>query len=139
MTETAPLPEEEIAETLGDLSQQTRNLVRREIQTARTEILEGAKQAAPALAGFLAAGLCAALGLASAYRWTLRILERRMSPAGAAFFAMLAYGGASLAVGYSAWNSREDLPRLLPTKTAQATVAGAQQAVTETRSQQPPS
>jgi hypothetical protein len=134
VTDAAQSPEEEIAGTIGDLSQQTRNLVRREIDSARMEMLEGVKAGAPVVVGFLAAGLSATLALASAYQWTLRILERRMSPAGAAFTASVAYGGVSVALATSAWKKRDKLDRLFPTRTAQATVAGARQAATDTPS-----
>jgi hypothetical protein len=58
MSHAAATPEEEIAGTLGDLSQQTRNLVRREIESARLEMLEGAKRGAPVIVSAMAAGVC---------------------------------------------------------------------------------
>ena len=83
MTETPKSPQAGIAEALGDLSEQTRILVRREIDAAQREMWEKAKESAPALALLGAAGTLGLLAAASAYRLTLRLLERRLSPASA--------------------------------------------------------
>ncbi len=131
MTDIQPTPEEELAGAIGELSQQTRNLVRREINVARLEMVEGIKQDAPVLAQFETAALFGVLALGSAYRLSLRILERRLSPGGAALAATVGYGGLSLGLALAAWSRRDQLQQLIPSRTVRATVEGAKQAATE--------
>ena len=50
MTEARESPQASIAEALGDLSEQTRILVRREIDAAQREMWDKTKESAPALA-----------------------------------------------------------------------------------------
>lgn len=114
-------PQEGVAEALDDLGQQTRHLVRAEVQAARQEMWDRARQSAPTLAlGGAAAvlGLCAG---ASSYRLSLRILERLTSPGAAAFLATAGYGAAAAWAGLGAARRLRELPVPLPVDTARTT------------------
>jgi hypothetical protein len=120
---TEQTPQEGIAHALGDLSEQTRSLVRQEIDAAERELWEKALAAAPAVAlGGIAAG-CALLAAASAYRWSLRLLERAVSPPAAALLATVGYGAAAGVAGAAAYRRFRAAPAPLPTETAAHTVS----------------
>jgi hypothetical protein len=127
MTETPETPQAGIAEALGDLSDQTRVLVRHEVEAAQREMLEKAKASAPALALLVAAGALGLLAAASSYRLSLRLLETRLSPPAAALAATLGYGGAAACVAVLAAREMRELPPLFPAATARQ----AREAVTE--------
>jgi hypothetical protein len=113
-------PEEGLAEAIGDLTDQTRALVQREVDAARTEMWEKARASAPALALL---GVSAALGLgaaASGYRWTMRFFEKMMPPAAAAAFGTTIYGIGAAVAGALAAQRLRDLPMPVPTRAVQA-------------------
>lgn len=118
MTETPESPQAGIAEALGDLSEQTRILVRREIDTAQREMWEKAKESAPALALLGAAGALGLLASASAYRLTLRLLEKQLSPASAAFAAAVFYGAGAAGAAVAGGRRLRELPSPFPAETA---------------------
>lgn len=110
-----------VTEALGDLGEQTKTLVRAELDAVRAEMWDKAKAGAPALAlggAAVTLGLCAG---ASTYRLSLRVLERMMSPTGAALLATLGYSGAAAYAAVAAARRLRDLPPPLPTETARRT------------------
>lgn len=138
MTETnrnvqSETPEAGVAGSLHDLSEQTRRLVRQEIDAAQQEMWDKAKASAPALG---AAALAGALGLfaaASGYRFTLRVLEAAMPRPMAALLATVGYGvGAAGAASYAVGRFRE-LPPLLPSETARQAGAAVAETAREAR------
>jgi hypothetical protein len=121
-------PQAGIADALSDLTEQTRILVRREVESAQREMLGKARASAP-VAGLLAAtGLLGLLASASAYRLGLRLLEKVLPPAVAALVATVGYGGAAGATAVVAARKMRELPSPFPTETVKD--AGA--AVAET-------
>lgn len=95
MTDAQQSPQSAIADSLGQLSDQTGVLVREEIHKAQQEMWEKATLAAPALGMLGAAAICGILTVASSYRLTLRVLERWMGPAAASVVAVGGYGSAA--------------------------------------------
>jgi hypothetical protein len=125
-------PENGIAETLHDLSDQTRVLVRHEVNSALREMWQKAKPSGPAVGLLAASGALAAFAVASSYRLSLRLLEKRLSPAAAAAAATLGYGVAAAGAGVLGVRLLRRAPLPLPTETAQQ----AKQAVTEVNREQ---
>jgi len=81
VTEPEQTPQAGIADALGNLSEQTRLLVRREIDSAQRELWGKVKASAPAATLVATAGVLAVLATASAYRCSLRLLEKGLPPA----------------------------------------------------------
>jgi hypothetical protein len=123
VTETSPsqAPQEGIAEALHDLSDHTAALARREVNSALREMWDKARQGGPAVALFAASGVLALFATASAYRLSLRLLEKRLSPAAAAFAAASGYGTAAAVAGVLGYLRLRQAPLPLPTETAQET------------------
>lgn len=86
-------PQAGIADAFGQLSEQTAALVRQEIDSARREITEKAIALAASGAMLGGAAVLGVFAAASAHRWLVKLLEKGMSPAMAAFTATLLYGG----------------------------------------------
>src|SRR5579884_1060069 len=87
MSEAQQDPVEGVSHALNDLSEQTRLLVRQEVQAAREEVVERLRAAAPGVGLAAVAGVLGMTAAASAYRWFLRLLEKMLPPATAAFVA----------------------------------------------------
>jgi Putative Actinobacterial Holin-X, holin superfamily III len=123
MTESSPTesprtPQAGIADALSDLTEQTRNLVRREVEAAQREMFGKAKASVP-VAGLLAAtGVLGLLAAASSYRLGLRLLEKVLPPATAALVATVAYGGGAGFAAVVAVRKIHKLPPPFPTETA---------------------
>jgi hypothetical protein len=79
--ETPHTPQAGIAKALTDLSDQSRVLVKSEIDSPLRETWEKARRSGPPAALAAASGALALLAAASAYRLTLRLLEERLPPA----------------------------------------------------------
>lgn len=124
VSETSQAPQDGIAEALHDLSEHTTALARREVNSALREMWDKAKQGGPAAAFLAAAGVLTLCSAASAYRLSLRLLEKRLSPAGAAFAATAGYGAAAVVAGALGYDRLRKTPLPLPTETVQET-AGA--------------
>ncbi len=96
MTEYAPTPEERgqrIGETFGELSEQIAMLVREELERARDEMVDRAREAGKA-GGFLA--VSAVFGIAAvgaALSLPALLLKRASSPEAAATVTAAIYGG----------------------------------------------
>jgi hypothetical protein len=124
-------PQAGIAGALTDLSEQTRVLVRDEITAAQRETWSKLTATAPALGLLGGAGVLGLAATASAYRASLRLLERWLPPAGAALVATALYGGGAAAAGYAGLTELRRLPVPFPTDA----VAHAGAAVEETASE----
>lgn len=116
--ETPPTPQVGMAQAVGDLSEQARRLVRQELGVAEREIRDKVTEIAPALALGAAAGGLGLLAAASAYRLSLRFVEKRLPPAAAAFAATLGYGGAAAGAAVLAARRIRRMPPLFPVGTA---------------------
>jgi Putative Actinobacterial Holin-X, holin superfamily III len=128
VTERPDTPEGGIAAAVSDLSDQTRLLVRREIDAAVQEMWTKAKRSAPAVVLTGASAGLLLLSAACAYQFSLRLLERRLSPASAAMAAAAAYGAAGAFTGVLGIRQLRNAQLPLPTRTMQQTTA----AVTDT-------
>lgn len=122
---TTQTPQAGVAQAVGDLSDQTRRLVRQEITIAQREIRDKAAEGAPALALAAAAGVLGLAAGASAYRLTLRLLERRLPPDVAALAAAFGYGAAAGGAAALAVARIRRLPPLLPETASRASQAMA--------------
>jgi hypothetical protein len=96
------MPPEGIAEALHDLSDHTAALARRKVDSALRETWNKARQSGPPAALLAASGVLALFATVSAYRLSLRLLEKRVSPAVAALAATSGYGAAAAASGETA-------------------------------------
>ena len=116
--ETPPTPQDGMAQAVGDLSEQTRRLVRQELDAAQQEIRDKVTEIAPALALAAAAGGFGLLAAASAYRLSLRLFEKGLPPAAAAFAATIGYGAAAAGAAVLAARRIRSMPPLFPVGTA---------------------
>jgi Putative Actinobacterial Holin-X, holin superfamily III len=133
MSETPQTPQEGIADALGDLSEQTRVLVRREVDAAQREMWAKAKAAAPALALTAASGALGLFAAAAVYRLSVRLLEKGLPPATAAFLAAVVYGAGAAGTAIVAIRQLGELPPLFPAETAQETGTIIAETAAETR------
>lgn len=138
MTETSQAPQEGIAEALQDLSDHTTALARREVRSAVRETWEKARQGGPAVALLGAAGLLTLFATVSAYRLSLRLLEKRLSPAAAALTATVGYGAAAAVAGVQGYARLRKIPLPLPTQTAQEAAEAVTEADSRSRRDQQP-
>jgi hypothetical protein len=118
MTENPQEAQEGIADALQDLSQNSRALVRQEISAAQHEMLDKAKEAAPAVTMLAAAAMLGLLATAASYRATVRLLEKFLPPVPAALTAAAGYGAGAAYTGVLGARKIRQLPPLLPTRTA---------------------
>lgn len=123
-TENSRTPQEGIAEALHDLSDHTAALARREVDSALRETWNKARQSGPPAALLAASGVLALFATVSAYRLSLRLLEKRLSPAAAALAATSGYGAAAAVAGVLGYTRLRQAPLPLPAETARET-AGA--------------
>ena len=137
-TETSRAPQEGIAEALHDLSDHTAALARREVNSALREMWDKARQGGPAAALLAARGVLALFATVSAYRLSLRLLEKRLSPAGAACVATGGYGAAAAAAGVLGYTRLRKAPLPLPAETARETAGAVAEADTRSRREQEP-
>ena len=99
MSETPQKAQKGAADAARGLPDKTSALVRREIAAAQREMLAKAMAARGALSLLGAAGFFGVLSAAATYRLTVRLLEKRLSPATAASVAAAGYGVAAGAAG----------------------------------------
>jgi hypothetical protein len=116
--QTQQTPQAGIAGALHDLSEQSQALARHEIGAAVQEVWQKAKQEAPAVALLAAAGVLGLFAAASSFRLSLRLLERRLSPAAAAFVATAGYGAGAVSAGVIGVRRIRQLPAPVPSETA---------------------
>lgn len=127
-------PQAGIADAFTELSEQTGLLVRQEIDNARREMWDKLVTSAPAI-GLL--GASSALGLlaaASSYRLSLRLLEKWMPPATAAFVATALYGGGAAYAVVEGLRRLRELPAPFPTETVREVGSLAEETAAEARS-----
>lgn len=125
---TSPSPQAGIADAFGQLSEQTAELVREELAAAQREMWAKGRQIAPGIALVGAAGLFGIFATASAYRFSLRLLEKLLPPSVAAFVAMSASAAGAVAAAVAGVGRIRTAPVPLPTTTARS----AAQTVKET-------
>jgi hypothetical protein len=129
--ENPQTPQAGVAEALNNLSDQTRGLVQSEIDSALRETWEKAKRSGPPAALLAAGGVLSLFAMASAYRLSLRLLEKRLSPAGAAFAATVGYGAAAACAGVAGIRALREAPLPLPTQTAREASGAVADAVNQ--------
>jgi hypothetical protein len=122
-TGTPRAPQEGIAEALHDLSDHTAALARREVNSAFREMWDKARQGGPAVGLLAASGVLTLFTAVSAYRLSLRLLEKRLSPAAAALAATGGYGAAAAGAGVFGYIRLRQAPLPLPTETARETAS----------------
>jgi hypothetical protein len=133
MTQKTQTPGEGVADALGGLSEQTRRLVRHEIDAARHEMWSKAKAATPALALLAATGTFTLFAAAALYRSSLRLLEKKLPHATAAMLATAGYGAAAACTAAASIRALRDLPSPFPAETVRQTEAGIAEAAAEDR------
>jgi Putative Actinobacterial Holin-X, holin superfamily III len=117
MTDTHDSSQAGFADAVQDLSEQTRQLVRREIASALRETAGKARQSIPAAALLASAAVLGAFTVASSYRLSLRLLERWLSPAAAATVATAGYGTGAACAAMAAVQQMRHLPLPFPAET----------------------
>jgi hypothetical protein len=119
MTESPETAQAGMADALHDLSENSRVLVRHEINAAQREMWDKAKESAPAFGLVAVAGALGLFAAAASYRLTLRLFEKVLPPVPAAFIAATAFGTGAAYTATVAARQLRNLPPLLPTGTAQ--------------------
>ncbi|HEX8005022.1 MAG TPA: phage holin family protein [Trebonia sp.] len=121
MAETPRAAQSGVTDALHDLSENSRTLVRTEVEAAQREMWAKAKESAPTFALLGAAAFLGLLSAAASYRLSLRLLEKLLPPTAAALIAAAGYGaGAGCAARLGLRRLRE-MPPLFPTETARRT------------------
>lgn len=128
MSESERAAQAGVADAIGQLSEQTRVLVRREIEAVQREMLDRGRQAGPGIALAAAAAVFSLLAGASAYRWSLRLLEKVLPPASAAFVSMTLCGAAAGGAAVAGARRLRTAPAPVPVDTAAVTGAAARAA-----------
>jgi hypothetical protein len=138
MTETPQSPQAGIADAVRDLSDNSRLLVRREIDAAEREMWRKAKDGAPAFGLLAASSALGLLAAASSYRLTLRLLEKVLPPVSAALTAAAGYGAGAVCTAVLAARRLRDLPPFFPTETARQAGEAITDTAAQTRGDSPP-
>jgi hypothetical protein len=121
MTETSEQAQAGVADALHDLSDNSRALVRHEIAAAQREMLGKAKRALPALGLLAAAAFFGTLSAAASFRLSVRLLEKSLPPATAAFVATAGYGAAAGAAAAMGIQRLQAVQPLFPAETTRDT------------------
>lgn len=121
MSETPQQAQAGVADALRDLSDNSRALVRHEIAAAQQEMWDKAKEALPAAGLLAAAAFFGVLSAAASFRLSIRLLEKSLPPAAAAFTATAGYAVAAGAAGAMGIQRLRKIPSLLPVQTARDT------------------
>jgi hypothetical protein len=121
MTETPDEAQAGVSNALHDLSENSRTLVRHEVDAAQREMWAKVKEGTPAFALLGAAGFLGLLSAAASYRLSLRLLEKLLPPVPAALVAAAGYGAGTGFAAVFGLRRLRDVPPLLPTETARQT------------------
>lgn len=135
MTESTP--GSNTADLLQALSADVAALVRQEFRRAQDELAAKGKQAGKAGTLLGAAGVLGALAIGTSSAAFVRLLEKRLSPTGAAVVATLLYAGGAAALGNAALAEFKRALPLVPEETVAGVRADVRMA-TETRGTEPP-
>jgi Putative Actinobacterial Holin-X, holin superfamily III len=130
-SQTSETAQAGVADAVQGLTTQTEVLIRREIDAALHEMRDKARHYAPGVVLLAASGALGLMATASAYRLSLRLLEKRLPRTSAALIAVIGYSAAASAAGLLATQRLRNAPPPLPTQTARAT----SEAIAEARSQ----
>jgi hypothetical protein len=125
-----------MTDALHNLTDQTQKLARHEIANALRETWQKASASAPALGLLAGGGCCALLAVASSYRLSLRLLEKRLSPVSAALTAAAVYGAAAAAATTLGIQRLRRLPLPVPARTVQQAEQAVAAATEEAGAQQ---
>lgn len=123
MSETPQEAPDGVADAVRGLSDNTQALVRHEIAAAQREMLEKAKRFLPAIGLLGAAGFFGVLSASAGYRLSIRLLEKSLPPATAAFVAAAGYGAAAGAAGAAGIQRLRASQAPVPAMTLRQTVA----------------
>jgi hypothetical protein len=125
MTETPDEAQAGVSDALHDLSENSRALVRHEVDAAQREMWAKAKESAPAFALLGAAGFLGLLSAAASYRLSMRLLEKFIPPVPAALVAAIGYGAGAGCTAMLGLQWLRETPPLFPTETARQTAETA--------------
>ena len=131
MTETPQTAQGGVADALHDLSENSRTLVRTEVEAVQREMWAKAKESAPAFALLGAAGFLGLLSAAASYRLSMRLLEKLLPPVPAALVAAAGYGAGAGCAATLGLRWLRETPPLFPTETARRTVDAAVRATSD--------
>ena len=120
-TQTSETAQAGVADAVQGLTIQTQVLIRREIEAVLREMRDKAWTYAPGVVLLAASGALGLMATASAYRLSLRLLEKRLSRTSAALIAVVGYGIAAAGTSLLGAQRLRDVPPPLPTQTARAT------------------
>ena len=122
-----------MAEALHTLTDETQLLARREMRAALAEMWAKAKASGPALGLLAVSGGCGLFAAAAGYRLSLRLLERRLPPTGAALVAALGYGTVTACAASLGIQRLRQVPLPIPSGTARQAGRAAAAAAGESR------
>jgi hypothetical protein len=132
MTETPDEAQAGVSDALHGLSENSRALVRHEVDAAQREMWVKVKEGAPAFALLGVAGFLGLLSAAASYRLSLRLLEKLLPPVPAALVATAGYGAGAGCAAVFGLRRLRDVPPLLPAETARQTGKTVADAVSRT-------
>lgn len=133
MAETTGGSNSGVARAVTELTDETAGLVRRELDSAKRELLTKAAANLPALALLGLAALLSVLSVASTHRWILRLLEKQLPPATASLIAAVSFGGSAGAAAVVGAEWLRKAPTPLPTDTARDATETAAEVRTQVR------
>ncbi|HEY7277949.1 MAG TPA: phage holin family protein [Trebonia sp.] len=122
MSETPQEAQAGVADALRDLSDNSRVLVRHEIAAAQKEMWDKVRRALPAAGLLGAAAFLGVMSAAASYRLSIRLLEKSLPSATAAFTAAAGYGAAAGVAGAYGMKQLRAVQPLFPAETARETV-----------------
>jgi hypothetical protein len=132
MTEAPDEAQAGVSDALHDLSENSRALVRHEVDAAQREMWAKAKESAPTFALLGAAGFLGLLSAAASYRLSMRLLEKLLPPVPAALIAAIGYGAGAGCTATLGLRWLREMQPPLPTETARRTAETARRTADQT-------